>query len=133
MTVLSLIMAVKSNNLQLYKHCLFKICDLFFAYDGQNYDIFVVFMKNIEDNHPYAEALLRRGASSVARCFRSGNRCAVDKTIEETLMKNTKPLGGIGSGGAGLSEITPNYNAYGSRLFTNEYFMLLQLSTWLTF
>ena len=27
--VLSLIMAVKSSNLQLYKHCLFKMCDLY--------------------------------------------------------------------------------------------------------
>ena len=33
--VLSFIMAVKSNNLQLYKHCLFKMCDLFFAYESQ--------------------------------------------------------------------------------------------------
>ena len=32
--VLSLITAVKSNDFKLYTCCLFKMCDLFFAFDG---------------------------------------------------------------------------------------------------
>ena len=117
MAVLSFIMAVKSKNIQLYKHCLFKMCDLFFAYDGQNYarylTFFAVFMENIEKNHLNTEALLKRGAISVARSFIPGNWYAVDKTIEETFMKNPKSRGRTGSGsGTGLSEITANYNVY---------------------
>ena len=92
------------------------MCDLFFAHDGQNYarylTFFAVFMENIEENHPNAEALLKRGAISVAKSFIPGNRCAVDKTIEETLMKNAKSRDGMGSGGTRLSEINTNYNAY---------------------
>ena len=103
--VLSLIMAVKSNNLQLYKHCLFKMYDLFFVYDGQNYarylTFFAVLMENIEVNHPNAEALLKRGAISIARSFIHGNRCAVGETIDEMFMKNSKSRGGMGSGGTG--------------------------------
>ena len=80
--VLSLITAVKCNEFELYRYCLFKICDLFFAFDGQNYarylTFFAVFMANIEENLSNAEALLRRGAISVARSFIRGNRCEQD-------------------------------------------------------
>jgi hypothetical protein len=39
----------------------------------------------------------------VARSFAPGNRCPVDKTIEETFMKPSKSHGGAGGGSAGLS------------------------------
>ena len=75
--------------------------------------IFDIFCSvNTEENLPNTEALLRRGAISVARSFIPGNRCAVDKTIEETFMKNAKSRGGMGSRGTGLSGIATNYNAY---------------------
>ena len=70
------------------------MCDLVFAFDGQNYAIYLtfsaVFMANIEGNLPNAEALLRSGAISGARSFIPGNRCCVDKTIKETSVKNAK-------------------------------------------
>ena len=69
-------------------------------------------MANIKENHPRSAVLLKRGANRVARSFIPGNRCAVDKTIEETFMKSAKSRGGMGSGGTGLTGITTNYNAY---------------------
>ena len=100
--VLSLITTVECDGFELYIYYLFKMCDLFFAFDGENYarylTFFAVFMANVEENLPNAEALLRRAAISVARSFIPGNRCAVDKTIEETFMKNAKSRGRMGSG-----------------------------------
>ena len=70
-------------------------------------------MINIDESHPGASELLRLGAISVARSFVWGSRCAVDKTIEETIMKHSKSKCGAGSGsGMGLSGITGNENAY---------------------
>ena len=88
----------------------------FFAFDGQNYarylTFFSVYMTNIEENHPGAEELLKMGAFSVARSFAPGNRCAVDKTIEETLMKHGKSKGGMGCSDFGLGGILTNPSAY---------------------
>ena len=56
--------------------------------------------------------MLRAGAISVARSYVPGNRCAVDKTIEETFMKLAKSHGGSGGCGAGLTGILTNFNAY---------------------
>ena len=47
-------------------------------------------MLNVDENHPGAEKLLKRGAGNVARSFIPGNRCAVEKTIAETFMKYAK-------------------------------------------
>lgn len=66
---------------------------------------FWMFIANIELSHPGSIDLLRKGAISVARSFVPGNWCAVDKTIEETIMKNTKSRGGSGSSSAGLTEL----------------------------
>jgi len=41
----------------------------------------------------------------------SGNRCAVDKTIEETFMHHSKSRGGVACA-AGLTGIQANYSAY---------------------
>ena len=86
--VLNLTKAVKTNNFLLYARCLFLMCDLF---GGQNYarylTFFSVVLANIEISHP---DLLKSGAISVARSFVPGNRCPVDKTIEETFMKHSK-------------------------------------------
>jgi hypothetical protein len=53
---------------------------------------------------------LKRDAISVARSFVPGNRCPVDKTIEETCMKLSKSHGGAGGGSAGLSGLLSNYD-----------------------
>ena len=55
---------------------------------------------------------MKRGAFSGARSFIPGNRCAVDKTMEETFMRNAKSKGGAAAAGAGLTGITSNYPAY---------------------
>ena len=68
--------------------------DLFFRFDGQNYarhlTFHSVFIANIDDTHPGASDLLKRGAISVARSFIPGNLCAVDKTMEETWVRTTQ-------------------------------------------
>jgi hypothetical protein len=48
----------------------------------------------------------------VARSFVPGNRCPVDKTIEETFMKHSKSNGGAGDGSTGLFGLLSNYDAY---------------------
>jgi hypothetical protein len=114
--VLQLTKAVKTNNFLLYVRCLFLMCDLFFSFGGQNYarylTFFSVFLANIEISHPGATDLLKRGATSVSRSFVTGNRCPVDKTIEESFMKHSKSHGGAGGGSAGLSDLLSNYDAY---------------------
>ena len=88
---LNLLQAVKTNDFFAYSHCLCLMPDLLFSFGGQNYArymaFFSMFITNIETSHPGATELLRRGAFSVARSFIPGNRCEVDKTIEETFMK----------------------------------------------
>jgi hypothetical protein len=69
-------------------------------------------MKRIEISHPGATDLLKRGAISMARSFAPGNRCPVDKTIEETFIKHSKSHGGAGGGSAGLSGLLSNCDAY---------------------
>ena len=110
---LNLLQAVKTNDFFAYSHCLCLMPDLLFSFGGQNYArymaFFSMFITNIETSHPGATELLRRGAFSVARSFFPGNRCEVDKTIEETFMKSR---GGSGSSGAGLTGLQTNYGAY---------------------
>jgi len=114
--VLSLIHAVKHNDFLLYAQCLHLMADLFFSFGGQNYarylTYFSTFIANIEVSHPGATELLRRGAISVARSFIPGNRCAVDKTMEETFMRHAKSHGGAGGNATGVSGILTNYDAY---------------------
>ena len=71
---------------------------------------FDVFLSNIEVIHPGATQLLENGAISLARSQIPGNRCAVDKTMEETFMRFAKSS--CGAGGAGLTGILENYGAY---------------------
>ena len=84
--VLSLNVAVKTNDYFLYGSCLFQMADLFFSFDGQNYarylTFFSVFLTNIEETHPGATELLKMDAISVARSFVPGSQCPVDKIIE---------------------------------------------------
>ena len=49
----------------------------------------------------------KTGTFSVARSMIPGNRCAVDKTMEETFMKHAKS-----KGGAGLCGLLKNFDAY---------------------
>ena len=92
------------------------MADIFFAFGGQNYaryiTYFSVFLANIEVSHPGSTDLIKRGAMSVARTFIPGNCCAVDKTIEETIMRHAKSHGGAGGGGFGVSGVLSNHDAY---------------------
>ena len=114
--ILNVTQAVKYNDNSLYCNTLYKMADTFFSFDRQNYDryltFFAVFLANIEQTHPGARTLLEKGAFSVARSFIPGNRCQVDKTIEETFMKHSKSHGGTGGCGAGLSGLATDYKAY---------------------
>ena len=99
--VLSLNLAVKTNDYFLYGSCVFQMAYLFFSFDGQNYarylTFFSVFITNIEETHPGATDLLKMDAISVSRSFVSGSQYSVDKTIEETFMRHAKSLAGPGS------------------------------------
>ena len=90
--------------------------DLFFSFGGQNYPRYLtymdLFLANIDHSHPGACDLLKQGAISVARSFVPGNRCDMDKTMEETFMKHAKSKGGAEGSGAGASGLLTNYNAY---------------------
>jgi len=112
--VLQLHEAVKRNDFDLYAQCVFRMPDLFFSYNAQNYArymaMFAVFLANIEHTHPGATELLKLGAFSVARSMVPGCRTDVDKTMEETFMKHSKSCGG--ASGSGLSGITRNNAAY---------------------
>lgn len=121
--VLSLTRAVKTNDILLYADCLHRMTDIFFSFDGQNYarymTFFTIFLANIDQSHPGARQLLERGAFSVARSFIPSNRCAVDKTMEETFMKHDKSRCGSGTSGSGVTGIAGNYDAY-QRWVTHE-------------
>ena len=71
-----------------------------------------MFISNLEHTHPGAVEQIKFGVMSVARSKIPGNRCAVDKTMEETFMKSTKSRGGSGGTGAGVCGIAQNYAAY---------------------
>ena len=87
--------------------------DLFFSFGGHNYarylTFFSQFIANLDFSHPGAVNEIKLGVISVARSFIPGNRCAVDKTMEETFMKHAKSKAGAG---AGISGITQNHGAY---------------------
>ena len=112
--VFMLIYAVKTNNFKVYHKCMGDMADLFFSFGGINYARYLtwfdMFLSNIEASHPGATQLLENGAISVARSHLPGNRCAVDKTMEETFMKFAKSR--CGAGGAGLTGILENYGLY---------------------
>ena len=114
--VLELLQAVKTSNLALYTHCLFKMADFSLApTDTTSQDIspfYAVFLANLDETHPDASELLRSGVISEARSFVAGNRCSVNKPIEETFTIRDKSHGGPEGCGAGLMEILTNFNAY---------------------
>lgn len=113
--VMSLIHAIKHSFL-LYAHCMQQMTSLFFSSGGHNYarylTFFSTFLANIELSHPGATELLKRGAISVAQSFIPGNRCAVDKTMEETFMRHANSHGGAGGSATGVSGLLTNYDAY---------------------
>ena len=67
--------------------------DLFFSYDGYNYArylyIFLSMISSIEITHPGAKDALKRGAFSLARSKFPGFCADVDKTMDNTFMKNS--------------------------------------------
>ena len=113
--VLSLIRAVKTNDFLLYTGTLQQMSDIFFSFDGQNYEryltFFSVFLANLEESHPGATELLQRGATSVSRSFIPASRSAVDKTMEETFMKHAKSRSGTGASGSGVTGIMMHTSA----------------------
>ena len=130
---LTLIKAVKTNNFYLHLYCLIQMCDLSFAYNGQNYakylTFFSVYMLNVDENHPGAEELLKRGAFTVARSFIPENRCAVDKTIEETFMKHAKSRGsGMGVGISGVSNNPEAYQRWARTMHQRSQFLAKTLA-----
>ena len=114
--VLELLQAVKTNNFVQYAQCQNVMAELFFSFGGQNYAwyllFFSIYIANIENTHPGATELLKRGAISVVRSKIPGTRCDVDKTMVETFMKHAKSKAGAGESGAGLSGIHGNYESY---------------------
>jgi len=68
--------------------------DSFFSYDCQNYVrdliMFSVLLANIDDTHLGALDLLKRQAIGVACSMISGSRENSDRTIEETIMRDSK-------------------------------------------
>ncbi|KAL2091604.1 hypothetical protein ACEWY4_013867 [Coilia grayii] len=119
--LLALITSVKTNNYLLYVQAIQEMCPIFFSFGGQNYarymTYFSAFFANIDYSHAGASDLIRLGTFSVARSFISGNRCATDKTMEETFMRHAKSHGGTGEG---LSGILTNYKAYQRRVRTTH-------------
>ena len=113
---LKLMRAVKTNDFELYAYCMTAMVDIFFSFGGHNYarymSYFSMFIVNIEFSHPGALDDIKLGVISVARSFVPGNRCAVDKTIEETFMKHAKSKGGAGGGSTGICGLTKNFAAY---------------------
>ena len=111
--VLLLMRAVKLNDFELYAYCLNAMPDLFYAFGGCNYarylTFFAQFVANLDFSHPGSVQEIRMGVISVARSFIPGNRCSVDKTMEETFMKHAKSRGGSG---VGITGITQNHAAY---------------------
>ena len=111
-----LTVAVKINDYYLYGACFRKKVDLFLSFDGQNYAkylcYFSLFLVDIVKTHPGATELLKLDAISVARSFIPANRCAGEKTIAETFMRHAKSQAGPGRGGAGISGLLNDYEAY---------------------
>ncbi|MPC37760.1 hypothetical protein E2C01_031249 [Portunus trituberculatus] len=60
------------------------------------------------------------GAIIVARSMILGNRCPVDKTMEETFMKSAKSLGRSGNHGAGLTGLENNLGNYQRWVWTTH-------------
>ena len=114
--VLSLTRSVKTNDFHLYAGSLQEMCDLFYSFGGQNYarflTFFAAFVANLDLSHPGSINSMVAGTFSVARSRIPGNRCAVDKTMEETFMKHAKSKGGAGGAGAGLCGLLKNFDAY---------------------
>ena len=106
--------SVKRNDFYLYAICIHLMPCIFFGFDGQNYarylTMFSIMLANIDVTHPGALEMLKQGAFSVARSFIPGCRTDVDKTMEETFMKQAKSHSG--AAGAGVTGITRNYQAY---------------------
>ena len=106
--------AVKRNDFMLYEECIRLLPNLFFSFDGQNYARYLTMLSaqisNLDNTHQGSRQLLNQGAFSVARSMLPACRTDVDKTMEETLMRQSKSHGG--ASGAGISGITRNNAAY---------------------
>ena len=84
---------------------------MFFSFGGHNYARYLTYfslhLANLEISNPGATEKIKLGVFSVARSFIPGNRCPVDKTMEETFMKNAKSRGD--TEGDGIIGIPRNY------------------------
>ena len=104
-----LIFSVKTNNCKLFHKCTGEMVNLFFSYDGQTYSRYLtwfeVFVTNLQLKYPGAINLIDKGVLGAARSLIPDSLCAIDKTMEETLMKFSK-------GSGGLLRIFEEYGAY---------------------
>ena len=69
-------------------------------------------MVNLDETHTGTSELLQRGKIGVVRSFIPGNRCAIDKTVEETSMKHSKSRSDSGGSGSSNTGIAGNNDAY---------------------
>jgi len=91
--------AVKENDLDLFMNSLQKMCGLLFSADHQHYGrylpVYYIQLRNLHQTHPGAEVLLGECGFSVARSTVPGCRIPVDQTIEQTVNRSAKTIGGI--------------------------------------
>ena len=107
--LLHFLQSIKLNNVPKYIAAIRQMCPLMFAADRVNYSrylpVYFLQLLNLDKSHPGAEGLLREGAVSVSRSSVPGCRNAVDLTIEQTINRSAKTVGGV-------IGFTRNVNAY---------------------
>ncbi len=81
--------AVRTNDLDLYIHCLGEMCPVFFMTNRPNYSRyglrFYMNLLNVDNTHPGVRECLAAGALSVRRTRKPFTRLAVDQTLECTV------------------------------------------------
>lgn len=97
--ILSFLLATKENDLDHYILCIQKMCPLFFAYNHQNYAMYLsvyhLTLVNIESTHPGVQDLLQQNGFSVSGSGIPGTRNAIDIAIEQTINRHAKSRGRI--------------------------------------
>jgi len=108
-TLLRFQKAIKENNFQHYVTSLRQMCPLLFAADRLNYarylPIYCTQLMNLHESHPRSEILLEKSGLTASQSYVSGCRNALDLTIEQTINRSAKTVGGV-------IGFTLNKNAY---------------------
>jgi len=81
--------ACRTNDLELYIHCLGRMCSIVFATSRPNYSRWMVRyhlnLLNIDTTHPGIRETLTNGGLSVRRTEKHFSRSPVDLTLEQTI------------------------------------------------